>query len=143
MSRREAFEQALQDHWAEILRLGILMLADETEAEEAAQQTFFQAYSAWDSFESRSSVRTWLFRIAINVCRRTLTTRKRFQGERIDGLGELAHPEADPREEHMKERVQQAMQLLPPPHRLILKLFCIDGLRHQDIATPHQTVQIG
>lgn len=134
MTRSEAFEQALHDHWAEILRLGTLMLADATEGEEAAQQTFFRAYSAWDSFEGRSSVRTWLFRIAINVCRRMLTTRKRFQGEQLDGLIGLAQPEPDPREEQTKERVRQAMQLLAPPHRLILTLFCIDGLKHQDIA---------
>lgn len=118
MSKNEAFEQALHDHWAEILRLGILMLADETEAEEAAQQTFFKAYSAWDSFEGRSSVRTWLFRIAINVCRRALTTRRRIQGQRIDGPIEVAHPEADPREEQMKERVRQAMNRLAPPPSL-------------------------
>ena len=133
MNRNEEFEGVVNAHWADVLRLGILMFADETEAEEVAQQTFFKAYTAWDSFEGRSSVRTWLFRIAINVCRRNLTTRKRFQGERLDHI-ELAHPETDPREEQMTEKVRQALKQLAPPHRLILTLFCIEGLKHQDIA---------
>lgn len=74
MNRNEEFEDVMHAHWADVLRLGMLMFADETEAEEVAQQTFFKAYTAWDSFEGRSSVRTWLFRIAINVCRRNLTS---------------------------------------------------------------------
>jgi RNA polymerase sigma-70 factor (ECF subfamily) len=135
MNREEKeFESVVAAHWADVLRLCILMFADETEAEEVAQQTFFRAYTAWDSFEGRSSVRTWLFRIAINACRRNLATRKRFQGERLDRHIELAHPETDPREEQMKEKVSQALKQLAPPHRLILTLFCIEGMKHQDIA---------
>ena len=134
MNSNEEFEGVVNAHWADVLRLGILMFADETEAEEVAQQTFFNAYTAWDSFEGRSSVRTWLFRIAINVCRRNLTTRNRHQGERLDRHIELAHPETDPREEQMKEKVRQALKQLDPPHRLILTLFCIEGMKHQDIA---------
>ena len=134
MNRNEEFESVLNAHWADVIRLGIQMFSDETEAEEVAQQTFFRAYVAWDSFEGRSSVRTWLFRIAINVCRRNLTTRHRFQGERVDRHIELAHPEIDPREEQVKENVRRALMQLAPPHRLILTLFCIEGMKHQDIA---------
>ena len=134
MSTNEAFEGVVQTHWADVLRLCILTLTDETEGEEAAQQTFFRAYTAWDKFEGRSSVRTWLFRIAINVCRRHLTTRQRFQGERLDHHFELAHPGTDPRDARMTETVRQALMQLAPPHRLILTLFCIEGMKHQEIA---------
>ena len=134
MNRNEEFEGVVNAHWADVFRLGILMFADETEAEEVAQQTFFKAYTAWDSFEGRSSVRTWLFRIAINACPRNLATRKRFQGERLDRHIELSHPESDPREEQMKEKVRQTLMQLAPPHRLILTLFCIEGMKHKDIA---------
>lgn len=135
MNRQEnEFESVLTAHWADVFRLCLLMFPDETEAEEAAQQTFFKAYTAWDSFEGRSTVRTWLFRIAINVCRRNLTIRKRFQGERLDHHIELAYPDTDPREEQLKEKASQALKQLAPPHRLILTLFCIEGMKHQDIA---------
>lgn len=134
MDRNDEFEAVVNAHWADILRLGILMFNDETEAEEVAQQTFFKAYTAWDSFEGRSSVRTWLFRIAINVCRKNLTTRKRFQGEQLDRRDEFAMPEAAPRDERAKDTARIALGQLAPPHRLILTLFCIDGMKHQDIA---------
>lgn len=134
MNTNETFEGVVNTHWSDVFRLGILMFADETEAEEIAQQTFFKAYTAWDSFEGRSSVRTWLFRIAINVCRRNLATRKRFQGERLYHHIELRRPESDPHEEQMTDKVRQALKQLTPPHRLILTLFCIDGMKHQDIA---------
>ena len=134
MDKHQEFERVVEDHWADIVRLGILMFADEGEAEEVAQQTFFKAYTAWDSFEGRSSVRTWLFRIAINVCRRNLTTRKRFQGERLDRHIDMAHPETDAHENQMKEQAREALEKVAPPHRLILTLFCIEGMKHQDIA---------
>lgn len=133
-SQENEFESVLTAHWADVFRLCLLMFPDESEAEEAAQQTFFKAYTAWDSFEGRSTVRTWLFRIAINVCRRNLTIRKRFQGERLDHHIELAYPDTDPREEQLKEKASQALKQLAPPHRLILTLFCIEGMKHQDIA---------
>ena len=34
----------------------------------------------------------------------------------------------------MTEKVRQALKQLAPPHRLILTLLCIDGMKHQDIA---------
>ena len=132
--KEKEFESLLTAHWADVFRLCLGMFADETEAEEVAQQTFFKAYTAWDSFEGHSTVRTWLFRIAINACRRNLTIRKRFQGERLDRHIDLAHPETDPREEQLQEKANQAFKQLAPPHRLILTLFCIEGMKHQDIA---------
>jgi DNA-directed RNA polymerase specialized sigma24 family protein len=45
--RNAEFEGVVNAHWADVLRLGILMFADETEAEDVAQETFFKAYTAW------------------------------------------------------------------------------------------------
>ncbi len=72
------FADALEHHWKAIFHLGLRMFGNPYEAEEAAQQTFFQAFQHWEQFAGRSAIQTWLFRIAIDVCRKQLLKRNRF-----------------------------------------------------------------
>src|SRR2546423_9693284 len=51
------------------------MLGSPFEAEDAVQETFLRAWRAFDSFEGRSSIKTWLHRIATNVCLDLLRSR--------------------------------------------------------------------
>ena len=58
----------LDQHRRELTGFCYRMLGSGSEAEDAVQETFVKAWQAADRFEGRSSVRTWLFRIATNVC---------------------------------------------------------------------------
>lgn len=64
------------------------MLGSIHEAEDAAQDTFLRAWRARNSYEGRASFRTWLYRIATNVCLRALDRRARR------GLPEARGPHA-------------------------------------------------
>ena len=58
----------LDAHRADLTGYCYRMLASPFEAEDAVQETMLRAWKAYASFEQRSSVRTWLHRIATNVC---------------------------------------------------------------------------
>ncbi|MFN7149528.1 MAG: sigma-70 family RNA polymerase sigma factor [Microthrixaceae bacterium] len=61
-------DHAVEDHRRELTGFCYRMLGAGSEAEDAVQETMVRAWRAADGFEGRSSVRTWLFRIAHNVC---------------------------------------------------------------------------
>ncbi|HUR74863.1 MAG TPA: sigma-70 family RNA polymerase sigma factor [Sporichthya sp.] len=126
------------------------MLGSSFEAEDAVQETMLRAWKAQDSFEGRSSLKSWLYRIATNVCFDMLTARQKRArpmdlGPCSQALDALAAPTAetvwvepsvdartlpgvvDPAEAAMaKESVRlafvAALQKLPPRQRAVLLL---------------------
>lgn len=69
MAAEETFCQLVEAHQTSLLRMCYLHLQDRQDAEDAVQETFLKAYRAMASFRGESSEKTWLMRIAINVCR--------------------------------------------------------------------------
>jgi RNA polymerase sigma-70 factor (ECF subfamily) len=67
----------LEEYRAELTGYCYRMLGSAFEADDAVQDTLVRAWQAMDRFEGRSSVRSWLFRIATNVCLDALRGRKR------------------------------------------------------------------
>ena len=70
-------ERALETHRRELTGYCYRMLASPFEAEDAVQETFLRAWRAYDRFEGRSALRSWLYRIATNVCMDLLSSRAR------------------------------------------------------------------
>ena len=70
-------ERALETHRRELTGYCYRMLASPFEAEDAVQETFLRAWRAYDRFEGRSALRSWLYRIATNVCMDMLSSRAR------------------------------------------------------------------
>lgn len=73
-------EQQFERHRVELRGYCYRMLASPFEAEDAVQETFIRAWRGFKSFEGRASLRSWLYRIATNVCldmRRSVQRRAR------------------------------------------------------------------
>jgi RNA polymerase sigma-70 factor, ECF subfamily len=143
-----AIEDQLEQYRVELTAYCYRMLGS-TEAEDAVQETFIRAWRAYDRFEGRSSLRSWLYRIATNVCLDMLEGRKRRArpmdlgpsrepiAEHLNVLPEVTWiepmpdarvvPEGDPAEvtetrETLRLAFVAALQHLPPRQRAVLIL---------------------
>jgi RNA polymerase sigma-70 factor (ECF subfamily) len=85
------FDQLADPFRQELLGYCYRMLGSVDDAEDQVQETLLRAWRAYEDFEGRSSLRTWLFRIATNACLRAIETR----GKRPLPSG-LGAPETDP-----------------------------------------------
>jgi len=72
-----AFQALVEQHSLSLFRVAYRMTGSESDAEEIVQETFLRAYQQRKSFEARSNVGTWLYRIAVNGSIDLLRRRKR------------------------------------------------------------------
>ena len=134
-------EDQLEQHRRELIAYCYRMLASPFEAEDAVQETFLRAWRSYDRFEGRAALRSWLYRIATNVCLDMLNGRERRATpmdlgparepiiENLNTLPEVTwiQPIPDPAEEAVaRETIRlafvAALQHLPPRQRAVLIL---------------------
>ncbi len=123
----EAFEAERRGLLAHAYR----MLGAYHEAEDVVQDTYLRALRGWDAFERRSSLRTWLYRIATNVCLTMIEGRRRralSSGLEPDESGlELEPFPTDPADlviarESVRLAFVAGLQHLTPQQRAVLLL---------------------
>lgn len=144
---RAEFARMVDAYSAPIYRLSLRMLGSEQDAEDVLQNTFLSALTHLSNFEGRSSILTWLYRIAVNEA--LMILRRKRPEINIDDTdagddNENIHPtqfvdwETLPEEELLsaegKLALEKAIQNLPENLRMVFLLRDIQDLSIKDTA---------
>ena len=118
-----AFARLVELHEGMVFNLSARLLGDPEEARDVAQEVFLQVYRMLGRFEGRSSLKTWIYRIAVNQChnrRRFWHRRRRDREEALDegllvarGAGRAGRGSASPYEAARRARAGAARSSRP------------------------------
>ena len=121
---RNAFSELVHIHSQGVLNVIYRMCGDMQVAEDAAQETFIQAWLRLPSYRPQSSLRNWLYRIAVNTAIDILRKEKRILPSAVEDLS-LADsqpgPEALLANSERAEIVQEAVLTLPDASRPLIR----------------------
>ena len=128
-----AFERLYREHVGAVYGLCLRLVREPAQAEDCTQQTFINAWRGLARFETRSSIGTWLHRIAVNVV---------LSQRRATAAWEQSTPLAEDTDEACTfdtpvevRDIEAAIQALPNGARDVLVLAGIYGYSHGEIAT--------
>ena len=142
-----AYAELVEENAGRIYRLALRMMGNEHDAEDVLQETFLNAFNAIDRFEGRSSLSTWLYRIASNAALMRLRKKEPDQvsvDEPVESDdGELIPrqlfdfcclPENDLLQAEARVEMRRAIEELNPTLRSVFVLRDIEGLSTQEAA---------
>ncbi len=142
-----AYDELIRRYQERIYATVYHMTSNHEDANDLAQESFVKAYQAIKTFKGGSSFYTWLYRIAVNKTLNFLKQRKNrthmslndldFSAEKDPDLVALISdktPHRDARLKELQEKLNEAMQRLSEPHRMVVTLHDVQGLSHDEIA---------
>ena len=132
---RPAFSELVRRHQKSLYRLALRFTRDHGTAEDIVQESFVKAYQKINTFEERSSFKSWLFRIAINTCKNKL----RSVGQQDVDIQDVhvsvpASMETDLQFKQVQHFISSEVQKLPDRQRIALTLRVFEDLSFQEIA---------
>lgn len=126
------FTQLVETYQKPLLNLCYMTLRDRTQAEDAVQEAFLRAYRALPAFRGDSSHKTWLTRIAINVCRDWQRSGWFTRINRYITPDDL--PERAATEDEDASAVADAVMALPAKYREVVLLYYNQNMTMPEIA---------
>jgi RNA polymerase sigma-70 factor, ECF subfamily len=137
---RAAFDRLVERHWPKVASVVGRFLADPNDVDDTVQETFVRAFEGLRGFRGEASVRTWLLRIALNVCRRKRSEfwRRRvlltddeaaFEGAAVGALTQTLLLQSE-----WERSLRGALRRLPEKLRLPIVLHFFEDLTGAEIA---------
>lgn len=138
----EAFAEVYAGHERMVYNLALRLLGDPEEAADLSQEAFLRIYRNLHRFRGRSSLRTWIYRVALNSCRSRLSRRRKrrvvwsdARPERVEGVPDTRRdPEERALATDVGQRVEVALAHLPAAYREAVVLRDLEGLSYREIA---------
>ncbi len=130
---REA-QRALYERTSErVYRLLLRMTANPDDAFDLAQEAYLKAFTRIDQFDGRSSLATWLYRIAVNEALQFLRRASRMR-VKTQAIAAEHRPGPDADHSMVKLDIQSALETVSPNDRAMLLLRYQEGLDYRAIA---------
>lgn len=141
------FEKVIAENEDRVFQTIYAYLGNYEDALDLTQETFIRAYRSMEKFRGESSVSTWLYRIAVNLCKRHLSKKWRWthiiagsaQAPDIEpAIRRVSSQEISADEAVIKEErattVQDQIQSLPPKYKTVIVLKYLQDLSYEEIS---------
>ncbi len=131
-----AFDALVHRHQRGVWRVVRRYLRNAADADDVTQQAFVRAFRSLDRFRGEASVRTWLYRIGINLALNHLRDHAREQPSEIadDALSSSAVGTTALEVSERGAQLRGAVATLPPKQRLVLELRVFEDLSFREVA---------
>jgi RNA polymerase sigma-70 factor (ECF subfamily) len=141
-----SFDRLVDAHYSAVYNITYRMLGEGQSASDATQVAFVRAFEALPGFRGEAAFKTWLYRIAINVCLDEIRRREsaplsltaEHEQEGAPTEREIPDQSDEPagrvEQRERQEMVHRALARLPEDFRSIIVLYDINGLSYQEIS---------
>ena len=123
----DGIENIVRTYGNTLYRLCFVMLGNESDAEDAVQESFIKYLQKAPSFENTEHEKAWLITVATNQCKDILRFRKRHPQTDLENLRETPQLSSD-------SGILEALMTLPEKFRFVLTLYYVEEYRIEDIA---------
>jgi RNA polymerase sigma-70 factor (ECF subfamily) len=144
----DAFNYLIAIYHQPIYQLMVRMLGDACDASDAVQEVFLKVFRAASQFEGKSSIKTWLYRIAVHEASNHRRWWRRHKGRELSleqeepGGTLLSDRIADPAPSPLQQALQSeaarqlstALEAISEPYRTVLLLRELEGFSYDEIA---------
>ena len=145
-----AFNELVRAYERRVFALVLRMIGDRAEAEDLAQEVFVQVFKAIGTFRGDAKLSTWIYRIAVNLCKnRAKYLRVRHAGEQEEleavaervplgeakraNVGQVERPDEMIAGKQVEQIVQRAILQIEPDFRECLVLRDVEELSYEEI----------
>ena len=142
-----AYDELIRRYQGRIYSTVYHMTSNHEDANDLVQETFIKAYRVLKSFKGDCSFYTWIYRIAVNKTLNFLKQRKNRIHMSLNDMDLNAEcdpdlvslmsektPQRDLNLAELQEKLNEAMQRLSEQHRMVVTLYDIQGVSHEEIS---------